>query len=448
MTASYIDSIKEPPVKNLVRNEFSHLFPDLYHGKFESKTGEQAFKGLKKIDPEIAFHRGHLIQKMLAGEVKGVKTDRPQFPTESKLNNFHDVFNSFLDQAKIKREKAITEQRWDDVKTIESNMDTVKSFITELFLESPIKGQKKTDILSPYPEGASIQHKINVFKENYKDVINKLPDIKEKFYELRNEFDKLNLFKGGYVRPNMSIGGDMAQFTEMESVVPDLNPAEAGMEDYTQLAMASRFKNPFKKVDPPPIMSDAPSGLKITDKTKAGAKIEGTIKTEGQTPVFHLKSDLELAGAVQDKMTPQQWFGYLTKKGVSETEMHEFGLGNLLKNIGGFDEGTKKWKNNASITKAELISQYKNNKPVITYKIQQMEPFEKGWKDFQSFLTGQRGGANYIGDMPASAREFEELRRLKNKPQDIIGDRLRTTIVKFAQEISDRTGRDIKTAWS
>jgi len=279
---------------------------------------------------------------------------------------------------------------------------------------------------------------------------------------------KQNKNEGGLVRPHMSLGGDMAQFTEMESVVPDLNPAEAGMEDYTQLAFSaiSKFKNPFKKVDPPPIMSDVASGIKITDKTKKGVKVEGTIKTEGQTPVFHLKSDLELANAAQDKMTPQQWFGYLKKNGVSETELHEFGLGNLLKNVGGWEQIEKikngkkvldkdgnvvmidKWKNNAPITKADLIASYKNNKPIISYKIQQMEPFEKGWKDFQNFLTGQRsGGSGYLGDMPAGAREFEEMRRLRNKPQDIIGDRLRSNIIKFSQEISDRTGRDIKTAW-
>ena len=35
------------------------------------------------------------------------------------------------------------------------------------------------------------------------------------------------LKEGGLVKPHMSIGGDMAQFTEMESVVPDLNPAES-----------------------------------------------------------------------------------------------------------------------------------------------------------------------------------------------------------------------------
>ena len=72
----------------------------------------------------------------------------------------------------------------------------------------------------------------------------------------------------------------MAQFTEMESVVPDLNPAEAGMEDYTQLAMSiPKFKNPFKKKPQPDIISDVSDSLKITDKTKSGAKVEGTIKS-------------------------------------------------------------------------------------------------------------------------------------------------------------------------
>jgi hypothetical protein len=58
--------------------------------------------------------------------------------------------------------------------------------------------------------------------------------------ELYKSFKELDYNDGGLVRPNMALGGDMAQFTEMESVVPDLNPDEAEM----QLAMS--FKNPFK----------------------------------------------------------------------------------------------------------------------------------------------------------------------------------------------------------
>jgi hypothetical protein len=265
-----------------------------------------------------------------------------------------------------------------------------------------------------------------------------------------SKFSGVLFNEGGQVRKNMAYGGDMAQFTEMESVVPELNPAEAGMEDLVQMAQLKipKFKNPFKPRPKPDIMSDVSSGLKITDETKGAAKVEGTVKTEGQAPIFHLKSDMEIANAVQDKMTPQQWNGYLLKKGVSQTEMHEFGLGNLLKNIGGWDESTKKWKNNVPITKSDLIEQYKNSKPIISYKIQQIEPFEKGWKDFQSFLTGQKsGGRGYLGDLPSSVREFEEVRQLRNKPQDLTGDYLRSSILKFAKEISDRTGRDIKGAW-
>jgi hypothetical protein len=274
--------------------------------------------------------------------------------------------------------------------------------------------------------------------------------------------------EGGLVKPHMAYGGDMAQFTEMESVVPDLNPAEAGMEDYVQMASLKlpKFKNPFKPKPKPNIISDiSETSLKITDKTKAGTKVEGTVKMEGQTPIFHLKSDLELTNAAQDRMTPQQWWGYLTKRGVSQTELHEFGLGNILKNLGGWEQVEKikkgkkvldkdgnvvmidKWKNNAPITKAELISQYKLNKPIISYKIQQIEPFEKGWKDYTNFLTGQRSGGRYLGDMPDSVREFEEMRQLRNKPQDLLGDRLRSSIVKFISEVSQRTGRDLKSAW-
>ena len=135
-TASYIDTIHDPAVKWKVRNEFSDLFPDLYHGSFESKAAEQAFAKLQKLDPEIEFGRGHLVQKMLGGEFKepGLKIDRPHFPTAPQLNNYHDVFNSFLSEAKMRRTKAIKEQRWDNVKTIEDNMMRVEKFITDLFL--------------------------------------------------------------------------------------------------------------------------------------------------------------------------------------------------------------------------------------------------------------------------------------------------------------------------
>ena len=241
---------------------------------------------------------------------------------------------------------------------------------------------------------------------------------------------------GGLVRPNMALGGDMAQFTEMESVVPDLNPDEAEV----QLAMS--FKNPFKLKKTPPLIDDVDTTLKIADQgpgtSKTAAKTHTLDAGVGSDSIFYLKSDLELANAVQDKMTPQQWLGYLTKKGVSPTELDEFGLQNLLYRVGGWDESTKKWKNNKAISKSDLIAAYKNEKPVITYKINQVEPFEKGVKDFVSFLTKRKsGGSYYHGE-----KGMDDVRGLLNKPQDIGGDTLR---LRLSEVLSK--GGDIKKDW-
>ena len=236
---------------------------------------------------------------------------------------------------------------------------------------------------------------------------------------------------GGLVRPNMALGGDMAQFTEMESVVPDLNPDEAEV----QLAMS--FKNPFKLKKTPPLIDDVDTTLKIADQGPGTAKKATQTHTldagVGSDSVFYLKSDMELANAVQDKMTPQQWLGYLTKKGVSPTELDEFGLKNLLYRVGGWDESTKKWKNNKAVSKSDLIAAYKNEKPVISYKIHQIEPFEKGITDFHSFLTKRKSGGSYYHGESA----MDDIRGLLNKPQDIAGDTLRLRLSETLKNVSD-----------
>ena len=142
---------------------------------------------------------------------------------------------------------------------------------------------------------------------------------------------------------------------------------------------------------------------------------------------------MELANAVQDKMTPQQWLGYLTKKGVSPPELDEFGLKNLLYRVGGWDESTKKWKNNKAVSKSDLIAAYKNEKPVISYKIHQIEPFEKGITDFHSFLTKRKSGGSYYHGESA----MEDIRGLLNKPQDIAGDTLRLRLSETLKNVSD-----------
>ena len=257
----------------------------------------------------------------------------------------------------------------------------------------------------------------------------KMPDITLSSGEIEAGITKKNT--GGLVRPNMALGGEMAQYTQMESVVPDLNPDEAEM----QLAMS--FKNPFKLKKTPPLIDDVDTTLKISDQGPGTAKTATqTHKVDagvGSDSIFYLKSDMELANAVQNKMTPQQWLGYLTKKGVSPTELDEFGLKNLLYNMGGWDEGTKKWTNNKAISKSDLIAAYKNEKPLITYKIHQIEPFEKGVKDFVSFLTKRKSGGSYYHGETA----MDDVRGLLNKPQDIAGDTLRLRLSETLKNVSD-----------
>ena len=260
-----------------------------------------------------------------------------------------------------------------------------------------------------------------------RDELKLLTDIMEDHY-----YQVMGKNTGGLVRPNMAYGGDMAQYEQMESVVPDLNPDEAEM----QLAMS--FKNPFKLKKQPPLIDDLDTTLKIADQGPGTAKTATKTHTVdagvGSDSVFYLKSDLELANSVQDKMTPQQWLGYLTKKGVSPTELDEFGLKNLIYSMGGWDESTKKWKNNKAISKSDLIAAYKNEKPIITYKINQVEPFEKGVKDFVSFLTKRKsGGSYYHGDVDP----LGDTRGLLNKPQDIAGDTLRLRISESLKNVGD-----------
>jgi len=438
MVSSLNRMVYQARKQNAKKDVGSRLGDDALEARMMEKINEVDIKGYSKILKEKIL----LQRKVKQAREMGIELD------DLNLSHMEDVAlnwekaleveNLFI--AESKANKVIQKALNNRIKKIKADIKKAETFAEKRAIASEMKGIRQQLIdrgLVSKIEGTTYGK-----ARTASDIERQLDNL------INAKLSGTILNRGGLVRPNMAYGGDMAQFTEMESVVPDLNPAEAGMEDYTQLAMSiPKFRNPFKAKKPPEIISDVSDSLKITDKTKKGAKIEGTVKMEGQTPIFHLKSDLELTNAVQDKMTPQQWFGYLTKRGVSPTELHEFGLGNLLKNLGGWDEGTKKWKSNVPITKAELISQYKNNKPIISYKIQQMDPFEKGWSDFQNFLTGQRSGGRYVGDLPSSAREFEELRQLRNKPQDLTGDHLRSNIIKFMSEISERTGRDLKKSW-
>tara|TARA_R110000782_G_scaffold5313_1_gene18321 strand:- start:2332 stop:5226 length:2895 start_codon:yes stop_codon:yes gene_type:complete len=411
---TYIDQIKDPAVKNLVKNFFPDLFPNIKKQKFKTKLEERSFKkGIKNLDPKYQYDRGHLIQMGLRNLFEGEDLIFPKFPTENTLNNFHDNLNSFINNAKTKRKKLIEVGNFEEVKIIDDNINKVKLMITDLLLESPIKGQNKIDIISPYPEGATMQVKMRMFMEKFPEAIAKYDDIKTKFLNLRNETG----FKtGGFARRMMAIGGDMSQFTETEEVVSTPNGTEGEFD------VAMSFKNPFKFKKPPPLFDESVSNLKISgavDDIKATETI-----TDTNNGIFTLKSETEIINAPQETMTGGQWLGFLKKKGVSPTELDEFGLGNYLTGY-----------QNVKVKKADLMEAYSNLKPNITYSINQKEPFQKGLDDFGSFLTKRdSGGGYYHGTDNAGV---EEIRGLNNKPQDIAGDAARVQLSELFKSASD-----------
>ena len=273
--------------------------------------------------------------------------------------------------------------------------------------------------------------------------------------------------KGGLInghsndtRPHMAIGGDLSQFTEMEPVVPDLNAADAGYEFQMTKYDPSKFINPFKKKPQPKLFSKADETLKIEGKVDKDAP-KSVIS--GDDSIFFLKSEESIKNAPQDVMMADQWLGYLKKSGVKPTELNEFGLENILKNLGGWEQVEKtkkgkkvldkegnvvmidKWTNNVPITKIDLMKAYGDAKPSFTYKVLQKEPFEKGLKDYHEFLTGTKSGGRHEDtyNMPGSLKEFVETRNLKNRPSDLPGDILRSRIASAIRNVED----DYKTAW-
>ena len=211
-------------------------------------------------------------------------------------------------------------------------------------------------------------------------------------------------------RGNFSYGGDTSQYSSKDA------------EDYVQLAMLKG--NPFKLKKPPEIVTDFDTNIKITDQGPGTTKIKETeqlkIGPADQKSIFYLKSDEVLANATQNKMQPAQWLGYLQKNGVSPTELDEFGLQNVIYNLGDYNPSTKKFNNNKAISKNDLITAYKKEKPVLSYQINQVEPFEKGLADFRLFIGHS--------DRYSNQTDIEKIRSLKNKPADLGGNDLRVKL--------------------
>ena len=337
-----------------------------------------------------------------------------------------------IEQA-FKNKKITKGKMQSDMETVNSHIKNIERDMRKLGLETAIWDEAKK----------SFRYFGKAYDNQFKKLIEDMPKeylLRNPPYSISEGFDKSKKQywmkpegnkEGGLVRPNMALGGDMAQYKQMESVVPDLNPDEAEM----QLAMS--FKNPFKLKKQPPLIDNVDTTLKISDQGPGTSKTATQTHTldagVGSDSIFYLKSDAELANAVQNKMTPQQWLGYLTKKGVSPTELDEFGLKNLIYRMGGWDENTKKWTNNKAISKSDLIAAYKNEKPIISYKIHQIEPFEKGVADFNSFLNKRKSGGSYYHGETA----MDDVRGLLNKPQDIAGDTLRLRLSESLKSISD-----------
>ena len=270
------------------------------------------------------------------------------------------------------------------------------------------KNQKITyDLNIPPKEAGNLtQHQFNQMKTDFYDILKQKEKdgikggtgVKPKGHN-----------KGGFARRMMAIGGDMSQFTETEEVVstPD------GMEGQVDLAMS--FKNPFKIKKPPPLFDESASNLKISgavDDIKATESVTDTNKG-----IFTLKSETEIMNSPQENMMGAQWLGFLKKKGVSPTELDEFGLGNYLNS-----------NQNIKINKNDLMNAYKDLKPIITYDIYQKEPFKKGADDFLTFLTRRESGGGYYH---GNTTGVEEIRGLNNKPQDIAGDAARVQLAEI-----------------
>ena len=75
-------------------------------------------------------------------------------------------------------------------------------------------------------------------------------------------------------------------------------------------------------------------------------------------------------------------------------------------------------------------------------------PFDEELKSFQNFLTGSKSETEFLVELPDSVAEFEEMRRLKYKPQDITGDRLRISVVKILSSASETNEGNLEKVWS
>mgnify|MGYP005987958383 CR=1 FL=1 len=364
--------------------DFSHVFGFKATGDVNRQSKFLDIGGSPDVMYLSPSYANRSIQRSLEGQIKKLITANRIKPND-KLGESIQRLQNLLE--KIKAVSYITMRNNDNIDVAKFGYDAKETV-------GKYKAPRFTD---------------DEYEELFEYLLEAQPDSKMTLQK-KSPYKGILFNEGGMARRMMAIGGDMSQFTETEEVVstPD------GMEGQVDLAMS--FKNPFKIKKPPPLFDESTSNLKISgavDDIKATETVTDTNKG-----IFTLKSETEIMNSPQESMVGGQWLGFLKKKGVSPTELDEFGLGNYLTA-----------NQNVKINKNDLINAYKDLKPIITYDIHQKEPFQKGLDDFGSFLTRRdSGGGYYHGTRNAGV---EEIRGLNNKPQDIAGDAVRVQLAEL-----------------
>ena len=143
----------------------------------------------KGLDP-ADIHQAHGLEEMWYDLFpKKLRKELPFYrvPTENRINQFHDQLNKALYRSIAKREdprwlkKKIRQKKFDDVKTLDKGIESLKRMIKDLKLETPVlsKKTKSIDWISPYKQGTSLVHKNIQFKKDYDKLVQRLP-IKQK----------------------------------------------------------------------------------------------------------------------------------------------------------------------------------------------------------------------------------------------------------------------------
>ena len=143
-------------------------------------------KGLDPADIHQAHGLEEMLYKLFPEKLRG-ELSLYRVPTENLINQFHDQLNKSLYRSIAKREdprwlkKKIKQKKFNDVKTLDKGIESMKRMIKDLKLETPVLSKKtqSVDWISPYEQGTSAVYKNIQFKKDYDKLVQRLP-IKQK----------------------------------------------------------------------------------------------------------------------------------------------------------------------------------------------------------------------------------------------------------------------------